>query len=165
MCRRATAIGGLTAAATYDGLAQELIRLLKYKHIRESASMLAELLASELESSNFDCVTSVPVATNHQRARGYNQAELLARALARHLNLPYHTLLRRRRNLHQVGRSRAQRQRQIQGLFEAKPSLCGQRILLIDDVLTTGSTLNECAKALSRSGGLVWAAVAAVGEK
>lgn len=148
-------------ASAYAGASRKLIGLLKYYHQRDAAGALAATLTPLLHAANFDVITSVPVATSRLRQRGYNQSELIAKSVARSLVLPYRPLLRRLRNTQQVGKTRNQRLEQVSGLFIARtkpPS----RILIIDDVLTTGATLNACAIALRNAGAdEVWGAVAA----
>lgn len=148
-------------ASAYTGAPRELIGLLKYHRQRDAAAALAATLTPLLDSTNFDMVTSVPVATSRLRQRGYNQSELVAKQVAHSLSLPYRPLLRRLRNTQQVGKTRQQRLSQVSGLFVAR-SAPPQRILIVDDVLTTGATLNTCAIALLAAGATeVWGAVAA----
>jgi ComF family protein len=138
-----------------------LIRRLKYGRQREIAEILAQTMAAIPYLPTSDVITAVPVATGHYRSRGYNQAELIARYLARKLALPYRPLLYRNRNTQQVGRSRTERLSNVTGTFMAReqpPS----RVLLVDDVMTTGATLNACAAALKSAGAqAVWGAVTA----
>lgn len=160
-CKSVIALDGLVVASHYDGPARELIGLLKYHHQRDAAGALAGTLTPLLDPAAFDVVTSVPVATSRLRQRGYNQSELIAKAVARSLALPCRPLLRRLRNTQQVGKSRQQRLSQVGGVFVARgtPPL---RVLVIDDVLTTGATLNACAVALRQAGAFeVWGAVTA----
>jgi ComF family protein len=160
-CRQFTALAGIKAAASYEGSVRELIRRLKYHHQRDAATVLAATIAPLFPKRSFDMVTSVPIATTRLRRRGYNQSELIAREVARSLALPYHPLLRRLRNTQQVGKTRAQRLSQVDGVFVARRPQSG-RILVVDDVLTTGATLNACAIALQVAGAAeVWGAAAA----
>jgi len=160
-CRPIIALQGLVVASAYTGAPRELIGLLKYHRQRDAAAALAATLTPLLDSTNFDMVTSVPVATSRLRQRGYNQSELVAKQVAHSLSLPYRPLLRRLRNTQQVGKTRQQRLSQVSGLFVAR-SAPPQRILIVDDVLTTGATLNTCAIALLAAGATeVWGAVAA----
>jgi ComF family protein len=99
-------------------------------------------------------VVPVPTATSRVRGRGYDQAKLLARELSRQARLPYLDCLVRSGHTHQVGASRYQRLSQLEGAFRLKDSkkVRGTRILLIDDVMTTGATL-ETAAGLLKAGG------------
>lgn len=161
VCRKTWSLDGVSAALAYEDTAKQLIHALKYHHLRESADMLGILLASTLRTYEFHAVTAVPVATTHLRRRGYNQAELIGRRVAKELALPYRRLLWRGRNVHQVGKTRAQRLAQMEGVFGTRGSNAGGRILIVDDVATTGATLNACAAALKASGAdVAWGAAA-----
>ncbi len=123
---------------------------------------MAKLLLPHLERSRFDIVTSVPIVNRRRRQRGYNQAELIARHVARGLTLPYRRLLVRVRTTQQIGKSREERLVHVGGAFVAKGNVVGQRILICDDVITTSATLNECARVLCDAGAAsVWGAAAA----
>ncbi len=154
----------IVAAGPYQTTLRELVKRLKYKHQREAATIFAHALLPYFEPKRFelDAVTAVPVVTSRFRQRGYNQAELIAKQLARELLLPYRRLLYRARANQQVGKSRRQRAEHIKGAFGAKGNLQEIRVLLIDDVLTTGATLSECAQVLRAAGATVaYGAVAA----
>ena len=162
VCRDTTPLAGLTAASTYAGTPKQLIHALKYHHQRDAGAVLGIMIAARIPPECFDAVAAVPVATSRLRQRGYNQAELIARQAASDLQLPYRRLLWRSRSTQQVGKSRAERLATIEGVFGVRGNVKGKGILLIDDVCTTGATLNACAMALLVAGaGYVWAAVAA----
>jgi ComF family protein len=119
-----------------------------------------------------DVVVPVPLSDRRQRERGFNQTHLLAAHLALHLNLPLDdtNLVRTKHTEEQAGKTRAERLQSLRGAFAvcAPQRLDGRTVLLVDDVMTTGSTANACARVLrgmddDRDGGAreVWLAVAA----
>lgn len=164
-CRSSSALSGVMVASHYDGRVVELIQALKYRHARSASELAARLITPLLlEQKQFDLITSVPAAPTRYRQRGFNQSELIAKSVAAELALPYRSLLGRIGNFDQVGHSKQQRLKQADGAYYLTKNidLSGQRILIIDDVLTTGATLNECAKCLKQAGAqAVWGAVVA----
>lgn len=154
------------ACAAYDGPLRNAVLALKFRGQRRVAQPLGRLLASEVRRAGWqpDVVVPVPLHRDRRRTRGYNQAELLARACARSLGLPCSTalLVRSRVTRPQVGLSTADRRANVAGAFAlAGPRdftrLAGRRVLLVDDVLTTGSTLDAAAEAVRAAGpATVW---------
>jgi competence protein ComFC len=120
-----------------------------------------------LSDRRFDCIVPVPLHPARQRERGFNQADLLARILGRRTRLPVRPLLQRiRYTTTQTQFDRHQRMENLAGAFRLRRGVRVQelRVLLVDDVLTTGSTLSECAEVLKNAGALsVHAATAARG--
>jgi ComF family protein len=116
------------------------------------------LLSSALpRDERFDALTPVPLHWRRQWQRGFNQSEVLARALSRRTGIPIIAALRRvRSTAAQAGLSNSGRRRNVTAAFASRASaggmLAGKRILLIDDVMTTGSTATACALALKRAG-------------
>lgn len=152
-----TALRSLRAAALHDGAVRDAVLALKYRGQRRLAAPLATVLERAVrESGNLpDVIVPVPLHAGRRRQRGYNQAELLARSLARRLGVPCETkaLVRHRATPPQVGLSSPERRANVAGAFAlASPAaarcVAGQRVLLIDDVTTTGSTLDAAAAAL-----------------
>jgi ComF family protein len=138
----------------YDGTLRDLVLLFKNRGRDELARPLAELLATSLESRGWkrpDVVVSVPTTWLRRLRRGYDQAGLLGRAVARELGAPYVRALRRHGRGAQVGRSRSERLRLAAGAFGVWRPVAG-RVLLVDDVITTGATAACCARALARAG-------------
>ncbi len=139
----------------YEGLAQKLVRSLKFANTRLAAVPLGQAMAALTEPARWDLIVPVPMFRKRQGRRGYNQAELLCAQTARLCGLPMASAaLRRARGGHpQVGMSREERLSNLQGAFEADPALVsGKRVLLVDDVCTTGATAAACAEALYRAG-------------
>ncbi len=163
-CRSYTKLTGVTVASHYDGAIKELIRRMKYGRVEAAAEPLAKLLTPLLMDGKFEVVTAVPTAPSRRRERGYNQAELIARAVARELSLPYLPLLGRFGKSSQVGLNRAERLDHIRGTIYALPGrqMTRRRVLIVDDVLTTGATMSECAVVLKQAGAArVWGGVIA----
>jgi ComF family protein len=153
VCRRQSHLYAVRAATVYDGLAKDMVWRLKFHGVQEAAAMMARQMAS----FGFDesaVLVPVPTATRRVRNRGYDQATLLARELGRQTGLPRADYVRRSGQTHQVGASRRERQRQLQAAFRIKPGSTtrDQHIILIDDVLTTGATLEAAARALKQAG-------------
>lgn len=151
------ALTSIRAAAIHEGAAREAVIALKYRRQRRLAEPLGDLLAAAVVRLEVrpDVIVSVPLHASRKRERGYNQAELLARRCARRLGLPCEPglLVRARATPPQVGLSGAERRVNVAGAFrvaapERASALAGKRILLVDDVATTGSTLDAAASAL-----------------
>ena len=135
---------------------REAIHALKYKRRRDAAAPLAKLLAAQLESLKFkfDFMTCVPLYPSREAARGYNQAELLARETARLTGYTYLPMLECvRPTADQVGLDWVTRRANVREAFRAREaSLDTKSIVIIDDVCTTGATLDACAEALFQRG-------------
>lgn len=123
--------------------------------------ILGILLSEHVPRDTFDVVVAVPVATPRLRQRGYNQAEVIARQVSKELRVPYRQALWRARTTQQVGKTRSERLAGVEGVFGTRGNLRGKSVLLVDDVVTTGATLNACATALRVAGAAAtWGAVA-----
>jgi ComF family protein len=124
------------------------------------ASLLDALLLAHGDLQ-FDAIVPVPMSRAKERRRGYNQAELLARALARRAGIGCSLLLVRRDDREtQSLLDRDHRAANVRGAFTASPDVKGKSILIVDDICTTGETLRACAKELRRAGAVRVAAVA-----
>jgi ComF family protein len=138
----------------YEGTLRKLIHLLKYSGMRKLAHPLGGLLADALpRDKQFDAVTAVPLHWRRRWQRGFNQSELLGKAIARRRGIPViHALRRGWSTPAQAGLSNAQRRENVAGAFRARRRVAGMRILLVDDVMTTGATAGACARALKKAG-------------
>jgi ComF family protein len=140
----------------YEGALRELIHLFKYSRMKPLAKTLAAHLASALPRDRaFDLVVPVPLHWRRQWQRGFNQSELLARRTARRCGIPMVNAVRRRRSTAaQAGLSNSRRRENVAGAFRVKRprAVEGRRVLLIDDVMTTGATAAACSLALKRAG-------------
>ena len=157
-CRAdAPAYERIRAPYRYTGPMRDMVHDLKYGNIRALAPTLGGLLTDYLGSLRFeaDVISPVPLHPKRERSRGYNQSHLLAREVSRRIEIPMadDRLLRSMDTPPQVAMSgREERRQNIEGAFECTRDATGLRVLLIDDVVTTGSTMSACASALKDAG-------------
>ncbi len=163
------------AYGSYDEGLRELIHLLKYNGVRPAAAVLGRMLAEAIApltpvfTQDEVLVIPVPLYKGKMRQRGFNQAELIARAALKHLGDPRLRLdaafLQRVRDTHsQIGLTSHQRRENMRGAFAVPVAaeVNGREVVLVDDVYTTGTTVSECAKVLRRAGARrVWVATVA----
>jgi ComF family protein len=147
------------AAYVYQTPAQELVHRLKYASFLSPAGFFSNALknipATPRIKGRFDFVTSVPLHRVRKRERGFNQSELIARGIARALGIPYQEPVYRKVNTpSQTNLSGEARVRNLSGAFalRGKADVAGKRVIVVDDVFTTGSTLNEVARVLNDNG-------------
>lgn len=147
---------GLTscvAVLRYEGAGRDLVTALKYRNHRAALDRLARAGAARVVGA-VDVVTWPPTSAARRRRRGYDQAELAARAVAGHLGRPARPLLRREGGPPQTGRSAADRRDgpRFTARRGAAARVAGARVLLVDDVVTTGATLRAAARVLAELG-------------
>lgn len=158
-------LDGFVCLLAYDGPGRELLVRLKYRNQRAALRWISTGLASAVVRAGLadvDVVTWAPTSRERRRERGFDQAELLARAVARHLQRPCAPLLDRADTPPQTGRTVAER-RAIGRPFRARLTAARRRVLVVDDVVTTGATVSAAAAAL-RAGGAERVVVAAAGR-
>jgi ComF family protein len=144
----------------YDGAIRDLIHSFKYSqktHLSNPLALLAlEGIGGFLTEQHPHLIIPVPLHRSRLRQRGFNQAVLLGRVLSRHLGVPMLTdvLTRTRSTTPQIDLSAAERRMNVKGAFTVKRAdiVADKRILLLDDVMTTGSTMDECAKEIKKAG-------------
>lgn len=155
-------IDGIRSVFLFQGTVRQAILQLKYRHLKAIVAPLSQLLSEFLSSYPLkgEVLVPVPLYPKRLRQRGYNQASLLAKELGKLVGLPVEdeTLIRVKDALPQARtKSAAERRRNVQDAFACHQPLEGKQILLIDDVCTTGATLNASAIALKAAGaGSVW---------
>ena len=164
------------AYGSYEGGLRDLIHVLKFQQVRPAAAVLGRILAQTMASMEQTmpvgtiAVVPVPLHARKQAQRGFNQAEMIARAALQELSRPKRfdlcstVLVRRRETGSQIGLTGHQRRENLRGAFAVSDAarILKRDILLIDDVLTTGTTASECARVLLRAGAArVWVATVA----
>jgi predicted amidophosphoribosyltransferase len=149
-------VGDVVVAVPFTGRARDIVLGLKYRNRRAVAAHVGGLLVNRLLAAGvhpaheIDVVTWVPTTTERRRRRGFDQAELVARVVAHQLGLPCRRVLDRESGPAQTGRSRVER---LAGpRLRAHPAVRGQRVLVVDDVVTTGASLGAAAAVLRRAG-------------
>lgn len=158
----------------YEDELRGLVHLLKYERVTPVAGPLGEMLAQAIQEllpgrrDTSPLLVPVPLHKSRRRTRGFNQAELIAHAAAKRLTprleVAGSVLVRRRDTISQVGLSREERIENVRDAFRvAKPGrVKGRGVIIVDDVMTTGTTLSECARVLRQAGAeRVWAATVA----
>lgn len=149
--------GVCVSPLAYRGPVREAVHRYKFSGSRSYARPFGQLMAQCVRDQldgRFDCVTWAPLSARRLRHRGYDQARLLAEEAARVLEVPALPLLSKTRDTPpQSGLEEAgQRRANVLGVYRAPDAAAGLRVLLADDVVTTGSTLSECARTLLTAG-------------
>ncbi len=140
--------------AKYEGVLKKLVTTLKYKSVKDISLVLAELIFLTTDIPEVEIITSVPLHHQRKKNRGFNQSSEIAKELSRLLRKPYLKLLRKTKHSKPQAKinDRDKRLTQLKNNFELYQQINSNSILIIDDVTTTGTTLNECARVLKKNG-------------
>lgn len=158
-CKRQGPLRHVWVRTEYEDLAKQLIHAYKIGHARSGASIIANFMKESIPYLDDVVLVPIPTATSRVRQRGFDHTRLISKHLSRSMNAPYLFALTRVGQTKQVGTKRGQRKAQLKGAFRASQSLKGQHILLIDDVVTTGATLQEAARTCRKAGAKIVDAV------
>jgi len=171
--RLAGVLDGVIYGSVFEGILREAVHVFKYEGARELAWPLSRLLVQRFKQSGLDfgqaILAPVPLSNRKELERGFNQAGLLAEAVGKELNLEVLTgvLVKTKDTVSQTELKAEERKKNVKGSFDfigEERLIKGKTILLVDDVMTTGSTLNECARVLKEAGAkAVWGMVLAKG--
>ena len=141
---------------SYEGTLRELVHLFKYGGVTPLSAVFGRFLSRALpRETAFDIVVPMPLHWFKKWQRGFNQSDLLARDIGKKWNVPVRNVVRRKKATRpQSGLTNAKRRANMQGAFGMPRgrSLAGMRVLLVDDVVTTGATASACARVLKRAG-------------
>jgi ComF family protein len=143
-----------------EGMVQEMVHALKYRYKRDVGSLLGAFAARYMiESGKFnyiDCIIPVPISSKRLKKRGYNQAQIFGEGISKEINAPiqHKVLIKIRDTGTQTARSRQDRMEKVANSFSVKKKalIKGRHVLLVDDVITTGATLESCASLLLKEG-------------
>jgi ComF family protein len=139
----------------YSERLKRLIHLLKYEHFTSLASLLAVSIAAEIGANHkIDLILPVPLHPKKERERGYNQSGMIVKQLSRLTGIPFRTdlLHRKKYTVSQTALNKKERMRNVSGAFICSDSMENKNVLIVDDVITTGSTLKACAQCLIKKG-------------
>ncbi len=153
-CRKVSPLTHVWAPTRYTHDAKTLVQFLKFERASAAAITIGDAIAQMVPPDSIQVVTHAPTASLRVRQRGYDQAQLIARQVARRLAVPYAPLLVRQGSQRQLGQSRQVRERQMATAFRTRRAYAIRQadVLLVDDVITTGSTLEAAAAVLCQAG-------------
>lgn len=157
-CRTSWGLDGMSATCHYKGPMKDAIHLLKYRFVSDLVDSLTDIFIKDYPKDlyRFDYLIPVPLHKKRERQRGFNQSLLLAKSLAKKLNIPVSTnvLARNRYTVPQVDLKGKDRHNNLEKAFSciSDDHIRGKSIGLVDDVATTRTTLMECAKELKKQG-------------
>lgn len=154
-CRSNSKLYAVRAVTSYEGIAKDLVWRMKFDRAQSATAEIGDMMTSLMDNySSGVVITHLPTAPKRIRQRGYDQSRLIAKVIARKNRLTCRDLLSRESSSQQHGASRATRLKQSKGIFTVKNQrrVMGAHITLVDDVITTGATLESAALVLKKAG-------------
>lgn len=168
-CKSKYGLDGLVVACRYKDVVKIAIVKVKYKWVYDIEKVFVDLLVERLWKFDLPedlILVPVPLHSKRKRWRGFNQSEILAKSLAERFGVHFSdSLVRTRETATQVGLKRDERRKNVKDAFSLKNSadVRGKNILLVDDVFTSGATMNDCCRVLKRAGAKsVWGMAVAI---
>lgn len=151
--RKSPSFSRVLTYSIYAGTMAEAINLMKFFKFKRLSQPLGSLLFN-LEIPECDGIVPVPLSSEALRARGFNQSLILAKMLSDKFKMPLYidVLLKKKETPPQVGLNAKERLKNLKGAFEVRKNIDKQKLLLVDDVMTTGATAKECSKTLLKAG-------------
>ncbi len=148
---------GLVSPFYYRGTAKRMILRYKFKGKKYIYKIMAEYMLRKFEENysliDFDYITYIPMSFSEYVERGFNQTNLLAKSLSKKTNIICKKLIKKtRKTKHQMNLNSKDRETNLKNCFKSAENIKGKTILLVDDIKTTGTTLNECSKVLKKAG-------------
>ncbi|MCX5749306.1 MAG: ComF family protein [Candidatus Saganbacteria bacterium] len=145
-----------TFITEYSGVIKKAIKCLKFRKKRRIAEVLGNIIAENAPRVKADCIIPVPLHENRHKQRGFNQSEMISGPLSVKLDAPVYSnvLIRKKETKPQFGLHKNERLKNIKGAFSMinRGMIFNKNIILIDDIYTTGATINECSKTLLDNG-------------
>lgn len=152
-CKRLSRLKNVWVCSNYSGIVEKLLKTMKFKSNREACGVIAEIMSETIPILPGDTiVVPIPTATSRIRQRGFDHTKLISRKLANITELPYSNILARIGQTRQVGSNKQDRQKQLVNALIVSGDVGGKNILLVDDMITTGSTIENAALVLKQSG-------------
>lgn len=146
-------VDSLSCFGAYDGVLREAISIFKYQRVKRIGRLLGKFLI-DISPKNLDILIPVPLSSKKLREREFNQSAILAMEVSKHLKIPLSltTLKKLRDNHPQVSLRASERKKNVKDVYVVVRNVKDLKIGLVDDVITTGATIAECAKILKKSG-------------
>ncbi len=151
-CQKKTPLSHVWIGTAYSGYAKQIVHKMKFTPDRTAGLTIARWLDEAMSYIDADIVTYVPTAQKRVRQRGFDHSYVIANRFAKQRGIPSDRLLLRHGSSRQVGSEKKVREIQIHGAYTARRKLKGEKVLLIDDITTTGATLAEAARILKKNG-------------
>lgn len=138
--------------SNYDGINEVLLKEFKFSYKRQNAVAIAKMMAKSTDKISGFVLCPIPTAPSRIRMRGFDHAKLIAKRLSKETGLHTDYVLKRKSNARQLGSSRKQRIEHMQNEFYVKKGLDGQKVIIVDDVMTSGATLAAASRILKEAG-------------